>query len=84
MVSCEAARGCLAMKKRFDEVQAEADGMRQAQRQCSAERQSALKESAELKARIKEIEDGPDFWDGVLWGAAAGFLAVGLTLTLTQ
>lgn len=70
-MSCEAARGCLAMKAKFDQVQAEADGMRVAHRQCSETQRALEQNQVQLRVKIAELERRPGFWTGAAVGSGS-------------
>lgn len=83
-VSCEAARGCLAMKANFDNVQAEADGMRVARRQCEADKKQLMGENSALKVEIHDLKQRPTFWSGFAWGIASVVILGGLGVYLMR
>lgn len=83
-VSCEAARGCLAMKSNFEAVQAEADGMRVARRQCEADKKQLMGENSSLKIEVHDLKKRPTFWTGFAWGVASAVLLGGLSVYLLR
>lgn len=83
-VSCEAARGCLAMKANFDNVQAEADGMRVARRQCELDKKQLMGENSSLKVEIHDLKQRPTFWSGFAWGVASVVILGGLGVYLMR
>lgn len=72
------------MKGKFDQVQAEADGMRVARRQCQDDVKGLMGENSALKVQVHDLKQRPTFWTGYAWGVASAILLGGLTVYLIR
>jgi hypothetical protein len=59
------------MKQKFDQVQAEADGMRVAARLCENKTKDLELNQVQLKVKVAELERRPGFWSGVAVGSSS-------------
>lgn len=59
------------MKQKFDQVQAEADGMRVAARICENKTKDLELNQVQLKVKVAELERRPGFWTGAAVGSGS-------------
>jgi hypothetical protein len=72
------------MKSKFDQVQAEADGMRVARRQCQEDVKALMGANSALKVEVHDLKQRPSFWTGYAWGVASAILLGGLAVYLIR